>query len=355
MKKIIRIVLAVFFLILAMFVSALLIFRTQFFPVEKNELGLDIIGETRIEIPYGTSVTQTAKILKENNLIKSEKAFYYSARFPVILKIFFPNREIKAFTLKSGTYKISPLMDIIEIQEVLSSAQTEFIIVSVPEGYTIKKIANLLEQNEICTSIDFINTCRNIALPQEYGIPSETIEGYLFPDTYYLTKGMGAETVAKMMVDNFFEKIKTVENLSDQTPEELFETVKLASIVEREYRVADEAPLIASVFKNRLAHSIGLYSCATVEYILTEIQDKPHPNVIKIEDTRIDNPYNTYLYAGLPPGPISNPGLVALNAATNTPKTSYYFFQVADAEEGKHVFNTTFEEHKINHNLYTKN
>ena len=355
MKKIIRIVLAVFFLILAMFVSALLIFRTQFFPVEKNELGLDIIGETRIEIPYGTSVAQTAKILKENNLIKSEKAFYYSARFPVILKIFFPNREINAFTLKSGTYKISPLMDIIEIQEVLSSAQTEFIIVSVPEGYTIKKIANLLEQNEICTSIDFINTCRNIALPQEYGIPSETIEGYLFPDTYYLTKGMGAETVAKMMVDNFFEKIKTVENLSDQTPEELFETVKLASIVEREYRVADEAPLIASVFKNRLAHSIGLYSCATVEYILTEIQDKPHPNVIKIEDTRIDNPYNTYLYAGLPPGPISNPGLVALNAATNTPKTSYYFFQVADAEEGKHVFNTTFEEHKINHNLYTKN
>lgn len=355
MKKILRIVIAIFILILAMFTSGLLIFRTQFFPVEKNELGLDIIGETRIEIPYGTSVAQTAKILKENNLIKSEKAFYYSARFPVILKIFFPKREIKNFSLKSGIYKISPAMDVIEIQEVLSSAQTEFIIVSIPEGYTIKKIANLLEQNEICTSIDFINICSNNTLPQEYEIPSETIEGYLFPDTYYFTKGMGAKTVAEMMVDNFFEKIKTVENLSDKTPEDLYEIVKLASIVEREYRIAEEAPLIASVFKNRLTHSIGLYSCATVEYILTEIQDKPHPNVIKIEDTRIDNPYNTYLYAGLPPGPISNPGLIALDAATNTPKTSYYFFQVADAEAGKHVFNTTFEEHKINHNLYTKN
>lgn len=355
MKKIGRLIFAAFLLLVAICLAAIYIFRLQFLPVEKNDAGLDYVGETRIEIPYGITVAETAKILKANNLIKSEKAFYYSARFPFILKFFFPNREIKPFALKSGSYKISPLMDVIEIQEVLSSAQTEFIIVSIPEGYTIKKIASLLEQNEICTSIDFINTCHDSSIPEAYGIPAETIEGYLFPDTYYFNKGMTARTIAEMMVDNFFEKIKSVENLSDKNPEDLYEVVKLASIVEREYRVAEEAPLIASVFKNRLTHSIGLYSCATVEYILTEIQDKPHPNIIKIEDTRIDNPYNTYLYAGLPPGPISNPGLIALDAATNTPKTSYYFFQVADAEAGKHVFNSTFEEHKINHNLYTKN
>jgi len=86
---------------------------------------------------------------------------------------------------------------------------------------------------------------------------------------------------------------------------------------------------------------------------ITEIEGRPHPDVILISDTKIDNPYNTYKWAGLPPGPISNPGLIALDAATNTPKTNYYFFQVVDPSQGRHVFTSTFEEHKVN-KLYTK-
>ena len=102
-------------------------------------------------------------------------------------------------------------------------------------------------------------------------------------------------------------------------------------------------------FKNRLKHNIGLYSCATIVYIITEIQGKPHPERILTKDTKIDSPYNTYKWAGLTPGPISNPGLTALDAATNTPKTPYFFFQVENEKTGKHVFTETFEEHKINH------
>ena len=156
------------------------------------------------------------------------------------------------------------------------------------------------------------------------------------------------------MLDTFFEKAKEIPGFLDKTPEEMYETVILASIVEREYRVEEEAPLIASVFKNRLRRNIGLYSCATVEYILTEIEGRPHPERILIEDTKIDNPYNTYKWAGLPPGPISNPGLVALKASADTPKTNYYFFQIVDPAAGKHVFTTSFEEHIESHSLYTK-
>lgn len=109
------------------------------------------------------------------------------------------------------------------------------------------------------------------------------------------------------------------------SPSELHEFVTLASVVEREYRVKSEAPLISSVFTNRLKHGIGLYSCATIEYILTEIQGKPHPDRITYDDLKIDSPYNTYKWAGLPAGPISNPGLVAFSAALNPAKTDYYF------------------------------
>jgi UPF0755 protein len=125
----------------------------------------------------------------------------------------------------------------------------------------------------------------------------------------------------------------------------IYDTVILASIVEREYRAASEAPLIAGVFANRLRQRWGLYSCATIEFIITEIQGKPHPEVITIEDTRIDNPYNTYIWMGLPPGPIANPGIVALNAAFNPAKTDYYYFRVDDAAQGTHHFSTDFSEH----------
>jgi len=119
----------------------------------------------------------------------------------------------------------------------------------------------------------------------------------------------------------------------------------LASIIEREYRIDDEAPLIASVFKNRLKKNIGLYSCATVEYIITEIKNKKHPKRLFYDDLKVQNPYNTYINAGLPPGPISNPGFTALHAACNPAKTDYFYFRLIDADNGTHIFTRTFDEH----------
>ena len=312
----------------------------------------------RIEIPSGMTVNQVAKTLEENKLIKNARLFYLSVRFPFINSFLFFNQKVpENFMLKSGIYRLNRKMDFSEIQTELISGQQEYIVISIPEGLTISKIAAILEANKVCPAYDFIKAAKDSsqAIFKEYSIPGESLEGYLFPDTYYLTSGMKAEDVASIMVENFFSRIKEIPELYSKNPSDLYQTLILASIVEREYRIPDEAPLIASVFKNRIKQNIGLYSCATVEYIITEIEGKPHPDRILLDDLKIDSPYNTYKWAGLTPGPISNPGLIALKAATNTPKTDYYFFQIVDPSAGKHVFSKTFEQHKVNHNLYTKN
>lgn len=340
-----------FLILLSILFYAFIFIQTR--PVDsRNEESI------RIEIPSGMSVNQVAKTLEQNNLVKNARLFYLSVRFPLINSFLFFNQKVpEHFVLKSGIYKLNKAMDFSEIQNELISGQQEYIVISIPEGLTISKIAAILENNKICLAYDFVKVAKdsNQAIFKEYKIPGESLEGYLFPDTYYLTSGMNAADVARLMVENFFNRIKEIPELSAKSPAELYETLTLASIVEREYRIPEEAPLIASVFKNRIRQNIGLYSCATVEYILTEIEGRPHPDRILLDDLKIDNPYNTYKWAGLTPGPISNPGLIALNAATNTPKTDYYFFQIVDPSAGKHVFSKTFEQHKVNHNLYTKN
>ena len=114
------------------------------------------------------------------------------------------------------------------------------------------------------------------------------------------------------------------------------------------------APLIASVFRNRLKHNIGLESCATVEYIITEIEGRPHPGFITGQDLKIDSPYNTYKWAGLPPGPISNPGLVALDAAMHAPQTDYYYFLLKDPSKGEHHFSRSLIGHNEAKRFYLK-
>ena len=348
-SKLLLSILLIFFLLIAAGIGGgLLYINSQISPVSQAS------DDVRFEIAKGDSVRIIAANLKENGIIKNSDFFYYYVRSPSLFKPFFKDEPSESIILKSGIYHLTYGMTYPQIVEILSSGQQEYIKVSVPEGKTISQTALILEQAGICSAADFKNECYNRSLLDAFSIPGESAEGYLFPETYFLTTGMSAQEVAELMIKTFFEKAAEVPGLLEKTPEEIQKIVNLASIVEREYRVEDEAPLIASVFSNRLRHNIGLYSCATIVYILTEIEGRPHPDRILLDDTKIDNPYNTYLWAGLPPGPISNPGLVALKAAANPPKTNYYFFQVADANEGRHVFTTTFDEHKASHNLSTK-
>jgi len=349
MKKKIKILLSfILFFLIALTVAFTCLYN-QIRPVSKDT------SDVRLEIEYGTSVYTISQLLKDNNLIRNQKFFYYAVRYPKIIDFLYPKQlEAMDIELKSGIYHLNQSMNYAQLVNNLSSGKQEYVKVSIPEGLTISKIGELLDDKGVCSLSAFRAACYDSKLVEKYNIPSSSLEGFLFPDTYFFTSHMDAYSVIEMMVDNFYDKISQIEALKNISAQDLYYRVKLASIVEREYRIEEEAPLIASVFVNRLKYNIGLYSCATVEYIITEIQGRPHPDRILLEDTKIDSPYNTYLYAGLPPTPISNPGIVALNAAANPAKTKYYFFQIVDPEEGRHVFTSTFDEHIESHSLYTK-
>ena len=347
-----KIALSVLCILILAVAAGIIYVRAQISP----QNSLDNETEVRFEVPMGTSVYKIAYDLQDKGLIKNAKFFYYFIRYPKLLKYCYPNEQLPdQINLKSGIYHLKYGMNYAQLVNELSSGQQEYLKVSIPEGKTITQIGQILEDAGICSTESFKQVCYSSELTKLYNIPGESVEGFLFPETYFLTAGMTPLSVATLMIDTFFEKIQSIETLADKTAAQIYDTVILASIVEREYRVEEEAPLIASVFTNRLRQNIGLYSCATIVYILTEIQGRPHPDRVLLEDTKIDSPYNTYKWAGLTPGPISNPGLIALSAAANPPKTNYYFFQVVDSSQGKHVFSTTFDEHKASHNLSTKN
>jgi len=309
---------------------------------EKNEI------IERIEVPSGTKVKDLALQLESKGLIRSSKIFYAAARYPLLGKI----SGCSELNLESGVYRIKSSMSTASIFNLFSSGRQDYIRVAVPEGLTISKIAERLESAGICSAADFKNAAKDSALIAKYTIDEESLEGYLFPDTYFFTPDMDAHTVAAIMVDNFFRHIEEIPAFKNMTPSEFKETIILASIIEREYRIDAEAPLIASVFRNRMKKNIGLYSCATIEYIITEIEGMPHPDVITYKELKIDNPYNTYKWAALPPGPISNPGVIALSAAAQPPKTNYYYFRLIDPDTGCHAFSTDFDEHIKEGTLY---
>lgn len=312
-------------------------------PMEKVEENVKVV---KIKVPEGTSVTEISETLESEGLIRSAKFFYLVAR----LHVFDRSKE---FSLKTGQYSFKNTMSLKQIYDLLQIGTADFVSVHIPEGLTIRKTANVLEENEVCDAQEFIAACYDREILDMYGIKAESCEGFLFPDTYYMTKKMSAKEAVIKLLDNFEFRISTIDKLAGKSFDEVYELVTLASIVEREYKVAKEAPIIASVFVNRLEHNIGLYSCATIEYIITEIRGKPHPETIFYIDLKYDNPYNTYMYKGLPPGPISNPGMVALEATANPADTGYYYFVLTDPDAGTHTFTKTFDEHKAANNLST--
>ena len=196
---------------------------------------------------------------------------------------------------------------------------------------------------------------RSPAIMAEFGVPGASLEGYLFPDTYFVPRPFPAATLVELMVKTFFENLgKIAPAWKNQDHGRMRDTVIVASIVEREYRLDEEAPLIASVFWNRLRRNIGLESCATLEYIITEIKQKAHPEYITKDDEKLDSPYNTYKWAGLPPGPISNPGKTALEAAFHPTETSYLYFVLRDPQTGRHFFSRNLNEHNQAKYLFLK-
>jgi UPF0755 protein len=257
--------------------------------------------------------------------------------------------------IKTGTFRINVPASQLGIYKILVSGQEVLHKVTIPEGVTLKKMAKIIDEMGVCSSESFLTAAYDKAIISKYNIPNQSMEGYLFPDTYLFPGEYPAEKVITTMADNLFSHLKEIDPaILSMTPKELNEKIIIASIVEREYRVEREAPIMAGVFYNRIRIKMALQSCATVEYIITEIQNRPHPSVLLFTDIEIDHPYNTYVKPGLPPGPISAPGLTALRASFFPDKTNYLYFRLEDVESGRHYFSRTYDQHIKAGELITK-
>ena len=322
---------------------------------------------------FNSPVYNTNKyIVNENDGIRrrSDGAFYFEVkrgessqsvglrleRAGLIKSRYFWNLlgKLEKDFIKSGTYKLDMPMSQAALYSLLVSGRQTLHRVTIPEGLTLSKMAARFEYEDICSAEDFLNAARNPDIIAEYNIPARSMEGYLFPDTYFFPSSYNAKEVVRTMADNFFRKIKMIDpSVSELTPRQLYEKIIIASIVEREYSIPEEAAIMAGVFYNRLNINMGLQSCATVEYVITEIYGLPHPGFITGADLEIDNRYNTYKWAGLPPGPISAPGEIALTAAFFPEQTDFYYFRLEDTDSGRHIFSRTNEEHNIAGRLWT--
>jgi len=239
---------------------------------------------------------------------------------------------------KKGLYVLESSMSPLEILALVTSGRTKSVRITIPEGYNMRQIADQFVAAKLFRSRkEFIDIASSSELLKKYNIQGNSPEGYLFPDTYEIPLDYKKEQMVEIMIDQFFALTKEIDDFPTE-PEELHNLVILASIVEREAQKKEERELIAGVFANRLSQSYPLESCATIQYLF----EKPKKRLY-FKDLEIKSPYNTYLHAGLPPGPISNPGVPSIIAALHPKETDYMFFVVRP--DGSHQFSKTFNEH----------
>jgi UPF0755 protein len=283
----------------------------------------------------GESATAVARRLHESGYIRSDVLF----RFNLKIK----NQESM---LKSGTYRLNYQARASEIQALFIAGHQVLVKLVLPEGRTLQQVAQLIERTGIAPAKAVLDSARDRAFLASLDIPADSIEGYLYPDTYYFVADTAAADVLRFLVTSFRTQLAKIAPESVALSAlELHQRVILASIVEREYRLASEAPLMAGVFYNRLQKGMLLQSCATVVYVITEELGRPHPDRLFNRDLELNSAFNTYKFAGLPPAPICNPGQVALRAVMYPEVTRYLFFRLVDEKTGRHYFSESFNEH----------
>ncbi|SMB95598.1 UPF0755 protein [Desulfonispora thiosulfatigenes DSM 11270] len=288
-----------------------------------------------ISIKSGSSTISIAKTLEKEGIITNALAFRAYLTFNGIES-----------SLKAGDYKLSPSMTMKEISKALINGQTYTISFTIPEGYTLNEICNVLVEKDLVDKEEFWQVVENepfteFAFLQNAPQGQKRLEGFLFPDTYEVGKSMSAKQIITVMLKRF-------ENVYNSLPEmqsglSPWDLIILASVVEKEAILDEERPIIASVFINRLNTNMKLQSCATLQYLFPERKDK-----IYIEDEKIDSPYNTYKNYGLPKGPICSPGEASLIAASKPEVTNYFYFVAKKDGSGGHLFSTTHDEHVKN-------
>ncbi len=295
-----------------------------------------------VEIKQGDGSKIIAEKLKEAGLVE----------YPIVFLL--KTREMGVGAkLRYGTFSFHKDAGIEYIIENLVSGgalkeETQF---TIPEGYTIEQIAKKLEAENFCTEAEFLEAVQKEydywfleAVPQDENVKYR-LQGFLFPSTYAISEDMVAEDIVKVML-NQFDKVfsEDLQAKANELGKSVYQVIIEASIIEREVVLDEERVMVAGVIKNRLAINMKLEMCPTVLYPLTDgLYDKDR---VTNEDTKYDSPYNTYLYEGLPPGPIANPGRASIEAALNPAEHTFFYYHTDnDKKDGSHIFTETYEEH----------
>jgi len=285
-------------------------------------------AEVVMEVPVGTSVPALSDLLYGQGLVRSAGKFRWLVRF-----------KGAARQIKAGEYQLSTGLRPGELLNKIIRGEVRLHQITFPEGYTLKQMAELLEASKLVNAERFIAAATDPPFVRSLGIPAASLEGYLFPDTYRFARGLPVETVLRSFVTMFNQHFGPVqEEQARKLGFTRHQVVILASVVEKETAAAEERPLIAGVFLNRLRRRIRLQSDPTVIYGLRNFDG----NLTRAHLQK-DTPYNTYTRRGLPIGPICNPGAASIQAVLNPTSTPYLYFVAK--KDGTHHFSTNLVEH----------
>lgn len=343
-KILIAVILLISVVFLSSFVSYTYLVDKYNNPINLDSIYIDPDTSVSFKIERGNSTADIAKSLAEQDLIGSKAIYRFLSKF---------NGYDGSY--KAGTYTLCKGLSYEEIMVILSS-NPESVKITIPEGFTTVQIAARLEANKICSSSDFLNAVKSTdlssyAFVKNYEKRDYRLDGYLFPDTYEFEIDSTPESVIYKMLNRFNEMYKPdYFNKAAEIGLTQDQVIILASLVEKEAKLPSERAKIAGVFMNRL-HSDSLkkmQSCATIRYVF---QKKYYEtlDVVTKANTEEEDPYNTYLHEGLPPGPICSPSIASIEAVLNYERHDYYYFVAKEDPTGEgatsHIFSRTYKEH----------
>ncbi len=294
-------------------------------PLTTAEKGREML----FSLPAGQGVKQTARVLEQEGLVSD------ALRFALLARI-----EKQDKSLKAGEYVLSAAMSPRQILAQLVKGRVHLYRVTIPEGFTLVQIAGAVADAGLAPENKFLSTARDPQTAKALGIDADTLEGYLFPDTYFFPSGLDSTTIISAMVKQF--RIAFTPKWRERAKAlgmSVHEVVTLASIIEKETGAAEERPLISSVFHNRLKKGMRLETDPTVIYGIPDFDGD-----LKRKHLDTYTPYNTYKIKGLPPGPIASPGKAAIEAALYPAQSKYFYF--VSKKDGTHQFSTTHKEHQ---------
>jgi UPF0755 protein len=283
-----------------------------------------------VNILAGTSFHEIARILEDNGIVRDHRSFYLLARF-----------ENAIPKVKAGEYELHTSMTPGAVLEKLVRGDVMKYPVTFPEGFTIYQIGEILDQAKVCIKEIFLEKAKDYDFIAALDLDGDSLEGYLFPDTYNFPKGFGEEQVIRQMVARFKTVYASLSKRAEQFGLSRRDVVILASMIEKEAKDDQDRRLISAVFHNRLNRGMALQSDPTAIYDLKK--RKPRNERITRKDLLRKSPYNTYQILGLPKGPIANPGLRSLQAVLYPADVNYLYF--VSKNNRTHHFSSTLEEH----------